>query len=99
MSSRNFDARLADGTFKREQVRIIHTSPPVPPPPLAYTKKLPQDVRDRIQDATLEAHKYGRIGGYGGEMEKYVEVKDSDYNVLREVDRLLRKKRKQLEGK
>ena len=92
MSSRNFDARLADGTFKRSEVKIIHTSPPVPPPPLAYSKRLPQDVRDKIKSATLEAHKHGRIGGYGGEMEKYIEVKDSDYNLLREVDQLLKSK-------
>lgn len=91
MSSRNFEARLEDGTFKREQVRIIHTSSPVPPPPLAYSKRLPQEVRDKIKAATLEAHNHGRIGGYGGEMERYIEVKDSDYNMLREVDRLLKK--------
>ena len=92
MSSRNYDARLADGTFKRSEVKIIHTSSPVPPPPLAYSKRLPQNVRDKIKSATLEAHKHGRIGGYGGEMEKYIEVKDSDYNLLREVDRLLKSK-------
>jgi len=90
MSSRNFDARLADGTFTMAQVRIIHTSTPVPPPPLAYSKRLPLEVRNKIKAATLEAHKYGRIGGYGGEMERYVEVKDSDYDLLREVDRLLK---------
>jgi phosphonate transport system substrate-binding protein len=90
MSSRNFDARLADGTFKREDIKIIHTSSPVPPPPLAYSKRLPQEVRNKIKAATLEAHKYGKIGGYGGEMEKYIEVKDSDYDLLREVDRLLK---------
>jgi len=90
MSSRNFDARLADNTFKREQVRIIHRSNPVPPPPLAYSKKLPLEIRNRIKKATLEAHKHGRIGGYGGEMSHYVEVTDSDYDPLRDVDRLLR---------
>lgn len=92
MSSRNFDARLADGTFTRDQVRIIHRSSPVPPPPLAYSKKLPADLREKIKKATLEAHKHGKIGGYGGEMSHYVEVKDSDYDPLREVDRLLRDK-------
>tara|TARA_E500000331_G_scaffold171396_1_gene165791 strand:- start:2241 stop:3122 length:882 start_codon:yes stop_codon:yes gene_type:complete len=94
MSSRNFDVRLADGTFKRSQVRIIHTSTPVPPPPLAYSKKLPQSVRDAIKNATLEAHKHGKIGGYGGEMQRYVEVKDSDYDLLRDIDRLLRATKK-----
>ncbi len=89
MSSRNFDARILDGTFKLEQVRIIHRSNPVPPPPLAYSKKLPIEVRNKIKKATLEAHKYGTIGGYGGEMSHYIEVTDSDYDLLREVDRLL----------
>ncbi len=91
MSSRNFDARLADKTFERSQVRIIHSSAPVPPPPLAYSTRLPLEVRNRIKSAVLEAHKHGRIGGYGGEMERYVEVKDSDYDVLRAVDKQLKK--------
>jgi phosphonate transport system substrate-binding protein len=92
MSSRNFDARIADGTIKLEQVRIIHRSSPVPPPPLAYSKNLPLEVRNKIKVATLEAHKYGRIGGYGGEMSHYIEVTDSDYDVLRAVDKLLNSK-------
>ena len=89
MSSRNFDARLADGTFKLEQVRIIHRSSLVPPPPLAYSTKLSVELRDRIKKATLEAHKHGKIGGYGGEMSHYIEVTDADYDLLREMDSLL----------
>ena len=89
MSSRNFDARVADGTLDPSQVRIIHKSTPVPPPPLAYSKKLPLEIRNKIKTATLEAHKYGRIGGYGGEMSHYIEITDSDYDLLREVDKLL----------
>ena len=89
MSSRNYEARLEDGTFKIEEVRIIHKSPRVPPPPLAYSKNLPLEIRQSIKKATLEAHKYGSIGGYGGEMSHYISVSDSDYDSLREVDRLL----------
>ena len=92
MSSRNFEARLADGTFKMEQVRIIHRSEPVPPPPLAYSKKIPLKDREKIKKAVLEAHKYGIIGGYGGKMSHYIEVKDSDYNLLRDVVALLKNK-------
>lgn len=92
MSSRNFDARLADGTFKMEQIRIVHKSSPVPPPPLAYSKELSIELRDKIKRATLEAHKHGQIGGYGGEMSHYIEVSDADYDPLREVDRLLNAK-------
>ena len=89
MSSRNFEARLEDETIKLEQVRIIHKSDRVPPPPLAYSKLIPKEDREKIKKAILEAHKHGVIGGYGGSMSHYMEVKDSDYNVLREVIELL----------
>ena len=62
MSSRNYDARLNDGTLQKNKIRIIHKSSPVPPPPLAYSKKLSKVVRDKIKNATLNAHKYGKIG-------------------------------------
>ena len=91
MSSRNFEARLEDGTFKKEDVRIIHKSNRVPPPPLAYSKMIPIEDRDKIKKAVLEAHNHGQIGGYGGKMSHYMEVKDSDYDVLREVIELLNK--------
>jgi phosphonate transport system substrate-binding protein len=91
MSSRNFEARLKDKTFTIDQVRIIHKSNPVPPPPLAYSKNIPLEDRNKIKKAVLDAHKHGTIGGYGGEMSHYIEVKDSDYNVLRDVVKLLKK--------
>ena len=93
MSSRNFEARLADNTFKMEQVRIIHKSDPVPPPPLAYSKKIPLEDRIKIKKAVLEAHKHGEIGGYGGKMSHYISVEDVDYDVLRKVVALLKNKK------
>ncbi len=93
MSSRNFEARLADNTFKKEDVRIIHKSNKVPPPPLAYSKKIAIEDRKKIKSAVLKAHKYGEIGGYGGKMSHYISVEDSDYDVLRNVVKLLNKKK------
>ena len=78
-------------TFKKEQVRIIHKSDRVPPPPLAYSKRIPIEDRIKIKNAVLEAHKHGKIGGYGGEMSHYISVTDSDYDVLRNVVALLKK--------
>ena len=91
MSSRNFEARLEDGTIKSGDIRIIHKSDKVPPPPLAYSKLITLEDRNKIKKAVLEAHKYGEIGGYGGKMSHYIEVKDSDYNVLRDVILILEK--------
>jgi len=92
MSSRNFEARLADNTFTMDQIRIIHKSEPVPPPPLAYSKRIPLEDRKKIKKAVLEAHKHGSIGGYGGKMSHYIPVKDSDYDLLRKVVTLLKNK-------
>ena len=91
MSSRNYEARFEDGTITLNDVRIIHKSDRVPPPPLAYSKLIPEEDRKKIKKAVLEAHKHGEIAGYGGKMSHYVEVKDSDYNVLRDVIELLKK--------
>jgi phosphonate transport system substrate-binding protein len=89
VSSRNYDARIADRTIREDQVRIVHRSDPVPPPPLSYSKRLPVEVREKLKKAVLEAHKHGSIGGYGGEVEHYVEVKDADYDTLRAVDHMV----------
>ena len=91
MSSRNFEARLEDGTIKLSDVRIIHKSDRVPPPPLAFSKLIPKEDRIKIKEAVFDAHNHGEIAGYGGKMSHYMEVKDSDYNVLREVIELLKK--------
>ena len=89
MSSRNYEARLEDNTFQEKDVRIIHKSDKVPPPPLAYSKKIPLEHRLKIKNAVLEAHEYGEIGGYGGKMSHYISVEDKDYNILRNVIELL----------
>jgi phosphonate transport system substrate-binding protein len=91
MSSRNFEARLVDNTFKKEDVRIIHKSDRVPPPPLAFSKRIALEDRNKIKKAVLAAHKHGEISGYGGKMSHYISVKDSDYDVLRNVVALLKK--------
>lgn len=88
VSSRNFHARINDGTLNPEDVRIIYKGY-VPPPPLAYSKKLPQEVKDNIKAAVLKAHKYGEIGGYGGAMERYISVEDKDFEELREMNKIL----------
>ena len=83
--------RVVFGTIKLNDVRIIHKSDRVPPPPLAYSKLIPKEDRIKIKEAVLDAHNHGEIAGYGGKMSHYMEVNDSDYNVLREVIELLKK--------
>ena len=85
VSSVNWDARIKDKTIDLEDFRIIHSSPPIVGAPLAYSRKLPIEVRKKIKEAVLDAHNHGVIGGYGGEMERYIGVTDADYNLMREI--------------
>lgn len=85
VSSVNWDARIADETINPDDFQIIHSSPPIMGAPLAYSKNLPIEVRKKIKEAVLEAHKYGTIGGYGGEMDHYEGVVDSDYDITRAI--------------
>ena len=94
MSSHNFKGRTSDGTVSPEKVRIVHISVKVPPAPLAYSKKLPLELRKKIKDAVLEAHKHGKIGGWGGEMERYMAVTDKDFDIMRDVRKIVEGKRK-----
>ena len=80
---------ISSPVIKQDDIKIIHKSDRVPPPPLAYSKSIPLEDRNKIKKAVLEAHNHGDIAGYGGKMSHYMEVKDSDYNVLRDVIELL----------
>ena len=90
VSSRNFDARILDGTLAPDDVRIIHSAY-VPPPPLAYSINLSPEVRTKIKAAVLEAHQHGEIGGYGGQMEKYISVEDKDFEEFRKMNTMMEK--------
>jgi len=94
MASHNFKSRTSDGTVLPEKVRIVHISPKIPPAPLAYSKKLPFELRKKIKAAVLEAHKHGKIGGWGGEMERYVAVTDKDFDIMRDVRKIVEGKKK-----
>ena len=47
MSSHNYDARIADGTVDEKTIRILHKSPKVPPAPLAFSKNIPLNIREK----------------------------------------------------
>ena len=59
MSLRNFEARLEDGTFKKEDVKLYINQIRVPPPPLLFKNDSIKD-REKIKKAVLEAHKHGQ---------------------------------------
>lgn len=85
VSSVNWDARIKDETINPDDFTIIHSSPPIMGAPLAYKNTLPADVKQKLKQAVLEAHKFGTIGGYGGEMDHYESVVDADYDITRNI--------------
>jgi phosphonate transport system substrate-binding protein len=89
VASHNYKGRTEDGTVNPDDVRIVHTSPLIPPAPLAYSRKLPLEIRQKIKGAVLDAHNHGKIGGWGGEMEKYIEVSDADFDIMRDVRKVV----------
>ncbi|MCK5579904.1 MAG: phosphonate ABC transporter, permease protein PhnE [Candidatus Omnitrophica bacterium] len=71
VSEINFEAMVAQGVLDHDKVKVIHTSPAIPGAPLVYSKKLPKDVREKIKEAVLNAHKHGKVSGYGQDIVKY----------------------------
>ena len=70
-----------------EALNVLWTSPEIPLDPYTYRKSLNADLRNKIKHAFLTWHErpqsaefFKEIGG-----EKFVEMKDSDYNVVREL--------------
>jgi phosphonate transport system substrate-binding protein len=69
---------------------IIHESEPIPGSPIVVRGDLPQELKDRIKQALIDMDQQviHQVQGWG-DIEKYVEVKDSDYDIIRETQELL----------
>jgi len=69
---------------------IIYESEPIPGSPIAVRGDLPQELKDDIQQALIEmdAQTIYQVQGWG-DIEKYVAVSDSDYDIIRETRDLL----------
>lgn len=69
---------------------IIAESDPIPGSPIAYRSDLPDDLKKKIKDAFLQMHNENKeaLSGYG-KIIRYDEAKDSDYNPIREVAKIL----------
>ena len=70
---------------------IIYESEPIPGSPIAVRGDLPQELKDRIQQALIEMdlQTFHEVRGWG-DIEKYMKVTDSDYDVIREVAKILK---------
>ena len=82
----SYNRMSKEGQIDPEVNIIIFESPPIPGSPIAVRGDLPQDLKNRIEQALIEMDQQTilKVGGWG-DIEKYVKVTDSDYDIIREV--------------
>lgn len=86
---------LEKGLITKESNCIIAESTPLPGSPLVYRGDLPKDLKKKISDAILNAHKDIQVTGYG-KISHYVAVGPQDYQPIRQMVKDLGLKKEQL---
>jgi phosphonate transport system substrate-binding protein len=86
----NYSMMVSKGQISPHDIKIIWESEPIPGSLFAFRKDLPEDIKKRIKEAFLIVHSEspGSIGGVGKVL-MYVETSDSDYDVIRDVTKML----------
>jgi phosphonate transport system substrate-binding protein len=81
---------LQEGHIELGEITIVHESEPIPGSPIVVRGDLPEELKDDIQQALIDMDEQTilKVGGWG-DIEKYVAVEDSDYDVIRETKELL----------
>lgn len=90
-----YEKMLANGLISKETNCVIKESDPLPGPPLVYRGDLPADMKAKIRDAILTAHKDIKVTGYGN-LSRYVAVGPEDYQMIRDMVKELGLQKKDL---
>jgi phosphonate transport system substrate-binding protein len=85
-----YEKMVKEGLISPEENIIIAKSDPIPGSPIAWRKDLPEDLKQKIKQAFLNMHNEDpqAVSGYG-EIIRYDEARDSDYNIIRETAKIL----------
>ena len=69
---------------------VIFQSDPIPGSPIAVRGDLPEEFKKKIQEAlmNMDQQTMFKVQGWG-DIGKYVEAKDSDYDIVRETAKVL----------
>lgn len=89
-SDNSYATMVAEGQIDPKVNKIIYTSPSIPGSPIAVRNDLPQDLKQKIKNAliTMDEQTIHKVSGWGN-IAKYKEVKDSDYDIIRETAKIL----------
>jgi phosphonate transport system substrate-binding protein len=79
-----YENMLSKGLITRQTNCIIAYSDPLPGSPLVYRGDLPADLKKKIQDSIVDAHKEMQVAGYGN-ISHYISVGPKDYQLVRDM--------------
>jgi phosphonate transport system substrate-binding protein len=82
-----FDAAVARGAVKREDLAIVWTSDPIPGSPFCMRRDLPADFKKRIRDAFYGMREIS--WGSKGMLKRWEPVEDRTYDGVREAAKVL----------
>jgi len=86
---------LGKGLITKESNRILLESSDLPGSPLVYRRDLPADLKHKIQNAIISAHKDVKVSGYGNII-RYEAVKPADYQLIRNMVKELGLRKEQM---
>ena len=90
-----YSKMLEKGLITKESNCIVAESDPLPGSPMVYRGDLPKDLKAKIKDAILNAHKDIQVTGYG-KISHYVATGPQDYQAIRDMVKNLGLKKEQL---
>lgn len=87
VATHRLDNVIDRGLAKPSDFRVLWTSPMVPLDPFAYSSKLCPELKDKIKSAflTLDQSDEGRKYLKNVNADKFVAMKDSDYDIIRQL--------------
>jgi phosphonate transport system substrate-binding protein len=90
-----YEKMIGKGLISKESNRILLESPDLPGSPLVYRGDLPAELKKKIQDAIVNAHKEIKVSGYGV-ITHYEAVTPADYQTIRDMVKELGLKKEQM---
>ncbi|MGF1609634.1 MAG: phosphate/phosphite/phosphonate ABC transporter substrate-binding protein [Kiloniellales bacterium] len=87
VATHRFDNVVERGFVKLEDFNVLWQSPPVPQDPFTYRGKLCDDLKASIKNTflTLQDHPEAKQFLDNVKANKFVEMQDSDYDIIREL--------------
>ena len=82
ISSINFEKWFKSNQKENKNLRVIYKSSAISGPPLVFAKNLDPFLKGKIKSIVLDAHNHIDLGGYGGKMDRYIDIETSQTKHL-----------------